>query len=158
MFFRKPLIFTKFTKIYILMTIILFFTFIYMFLDDKNFSGLNIIQELLKEELLKEKVKIEIKNKIFEGMTNLNSYNDNKYNDSEDETKEIKKAVKKVSDQIDKEEIKIKPSLLQQFFNRLYFSVSTGCLLGYGDIYPITNVAKFLSIVQAILTVSLIIY
>ena len=56
------------------------------------------------------------------------------------------------------EEIKIKPSLLQQFFNRLYFSVSTGCLLGYGDIYPITNVAKFLSIVQAILTVSLIIY
>ena len=63
------------------MTIILFFTFIYMFLDDKNFSGLNIIQELLKEELLKEKVNVEIKNKIFEGMTNLNSYNDNKYND-----------------------------------------------------------------------------
>lgn len=145
------------------MTIILLFTFIYMFLDDNNFSGLNIIQELLKEELLKEKVNVEINNKIFEGMANLKSYNDNEYikDEKKDEKKEIKKAVKKVSEQINNEEIKIekiKPSLLQQFFNRLYFSVSTGCLLGYGDIYPITNIAKTLSIVQAIITVSLIIY
>ena len=40
---------------------------------------------------------------------------------------------------------KIKPSLIQRFFDRLYFSVTTGTTLGYGDIYPTSNSVKFLS-------------
>ena len=52
----------------------------------------------------------------------------------------------------------IKPSIFQQLFNRFYFSVITGCLLGYGDIYPVTNISKSCSLLQSLITVILILY
>ena len=45
---------------------------------------------------------------------------------------------------------------LDIMFNRFYFAVTTGCLIGYGDIYPITNTSKTLAIIQSLLTVGLI--
>ena len=57
------------------------------------------------------------------------------------------------------EEDKIEtPSSIQKYFDRLYFSIITACLLGYGDIYPTTNVAKILTAIQSLLTVCLILY
>ena len=53
---------------------------------------------------------------------------------------------------------KVEPSIINKYFNRLYFAIVTGCLLGYGDIYPITNISKFVSGLQGLLTVALIIY
>ena len=50
----------------------------------------------------------------------------------------------------------LKPTLIQSLYNRLYFSVSTGTLLGYGDIVPITNTSKLLSMIQSICTIALI--
>lgn len=41
------------------------------------------------------------------------------------------------------------------YFNSLYFSIVTQTLLGPGDIYPQTDVAKFFIIIQV--TISLII-
>ena len=41
-------------------------------------------------------------------------------------------------------------------FNRIYFSVITGTTLGYGDIYPVSNTLKLLSMVQSISTIILI--
>jgi hypothetical protein len=70
----------------------------------------------------------------------------------EEKTEDVKKDV-------DEQELKpeqITPNSLQKLFNRLYFSVSTGCLLGFGDIYPITNVSKSMTILQGLFTVSLI--
>jgi hypothetical protein len=50
---------------------------------------------------------------------------------------------------------KIKSSDIMNYFNSLYFSIVTQTLLGPGDIYPQTDVAKFFIIIQV--TISLII-
>lgn len=166
---NKTLNISKFLhiKVYILLIIITLFSFFYLFLDDSHFSGLNTIQELIKEDLLKKKVGIEIEKQrpIFESLQNLEDFtitnNNDKENENENEKKALTKATKKLKEDVEKNEIKIekiKPSMIQKYFNRLYFSVSTGCLLGYGDIYPITNIAKFLSMIQSIVTISLILY
>lgn len=144
-------------KVYALFLLIILFSIFYLFLDDSNFSGLNTIQELIKEELMKKEVGKQLgNNPIIEGLQNLENIEENTK-----EKKAITKAAKQVKENVKKNEIKIdkiKPSIWQKYFNRLYFSVSTGCLLGYGDVYPITNVGKFLSMIQSLITVSLIIY
>ena len=73
----------------------------------------------------------------------------------------IDKATKESEIEVNKEELdptKVEPSLFTKYLNRLYFAVVTGCLLGYGDIYPISNISKTLAALQGLLTVSLIIY
>ena len=47
-------------------------------------------------------------------------------------------------------------TISQQLYDRLYFSITTGTLLGYGDIVPITNTSKLLSMIQSICTIALI--
>jgi len=47
---------------------------------------------------------------------------------------------------------KIKSSNTMDYFNSLYFSCVTQSLLGIGDIYPITDVAKFFIIIQVTIT------
>ena len=37
------------------------------------------------------------------------------------------------------------PNVSPRLFDRIYFSTITACLLGYGDIYPATNMTKLLS-------------
>jgi len=49
-------------------------------------------------------------------------------------------------------------SFTQKYLDCLYFSIITSCLLGYGDIYPITNISKILVSIQALVTLSLILY
>ena len=53
---------------------------------------------------------------------------------------------------------KIDVPLSQKFFNRVYFSISTGTLLGYGDIYPTTNICKLIAMIQSLFTIALIVY
>ena len=72
----------------------------------------------------------------------------------EQATKETEKEVKET----ELEPEQVKPSTLKKYMNRLYFAIVTGCLLGYGDIYPVSNTSKLLAGLQGILTVSLIIY
>ena len=77
------------------------------------------------------------------------------------EEKVIDKAAKDTERDVKKDDLgieKIEPSLTNKFINRLYFSIITGCLLGYGDVYPVSNTAKLLTGLQGLLTVSLIIY
>ena len=52
----------------------------------------------------------------------------------------------------------VEKSIFQRFFDRLYFSIITGCLLGYGDIYPLTNLCKFFVMLQSLLTIIIIVY
>ena len=151
------LITLKFNKIQILFFLMITFSLIYMLLDDSHFEGVNKFIELVKEEVIKDKVQKEIKEN-FELYENLNKYYEtNKII----EEKVIDKAAKETEIEVEKDELKVEkvePSLVTKYFNRLYFAVVTGCLLGYGDIYPVTNLSKFLSALQGLLTVSLIIY
>ena len=134
-----------------------FFSLIYMLLDDSHFEGVNKFKELVKEEVIKDKVQREIKEN-FELYEQLDTYyKDNKVI----KEKVIDKAAKDTEKEVKKDELaveKIEPSLINKFINRIYFSIITGCLLGYGDIYPVSIAAKLLTGLQGLLTVSLIIY
>lgn len=139
----------KHTKLFTLFMSIALFSVIYLFLEDNNFSGVNYIKETVKEEVLKKKVEKKIQ-KETEGYLN--------YNDLDEK---IDDTVKEAKDEVEQTELiheKIDISIGQKFFNRIYFSISTGTLLGYGDIYPITNICKSIVMLQTLITISLIIY
>lgn len=136
----------KYNKIPILFALMFIFSIIYMFLDDTHFSGVNKFKETLQEEVLKDKAKKEIKENFDNGYHNRENIIDNV-------TKETKM---QVNDDLHPD--KVKPSLFDKYLNRLYFAIVTGCLLGYGDIYPDSNICKILASMQGLLTVSLIIY
>ena len=142
------LIRVKFNKITILVYLMFFFSFIYMLLDDSHFSGVNIFKEIVKEEVIKDKAKKE----IHENFMGFNYLNKEKVID--DVAKETEKAA--VEEELNPE--KVDPSFINRYFNRLYFAIVTGCLLGYGDIYPVSNLSKFICGVQGLFTVALIIY
>ena len=142
------LIKVKFNKITILVFVMFLFSFIYMLLDDSHFSGVNKFKEIVKEEVIKNKAKKEIQEN-FMGFNYLN-----KEEVIDNVAKETEKAA--VEEELNPE--KVEPSLTNRYFNRLYFAIVTGCLLGYGDIYPVSNLSKFICGVQGLFTVALIIY
>jgi|TARA_X000000368_G_scaffold409111_2_gene390589 restriction endonuclease Mrr len=139
-----------------------------MLLDDEHFEGVNKFKEIVKEEVIKDKAKQEIK----ENYDNLKEYyNDNKVlnqkNISENtstnlvEEKVIDDVAKETEQEVKKEDLsieKVEPNLIKKYFDRLYFAIITGCLLGYGDIFPVTYTSKTLAGIQGLLTVSLIVY
>ena len=128
-----------FKIIYLLLTILLF-SIAYSMMKPKHFHGLNKVQDKIKDELLEHEVKEPF----------LESY-------YEDIDKEIVK--EDIKDVVEDEEEKIsKPTYTQRYLDSLYFSIITSCLLGYGDIYPTTNIAKVLVSIQAMITLGLILY
>merc|ERR1712196_389235 len=142
------LIKVKFNKISILVFLMFFFSLIYMLLDDSHFAGVNKFKEIVKEEVIKDKAKKEIKAN-FMGFNYLN-----KEEVIDNVAKETEKAV--VEEELNPD--KVEPSLTNRYFNRLYFAIVTGCLLGYGDIYPVSNLSKLICGIQGLFTVALIIY
>ena len=101
-----------------------------------NFYGINKIQDKIQDELIEDKVR--------EGL------------DMETNQERVERDVKKI---VKAEDEKIrKQNIFQKYLDCLYFSIITSCLLGYGDIYPITNVSKILVSLQAFITLSLILY
>ena len=157
-----------FNKIQILFFLMFVFSLLYMLLDDEHFEGVNKFKEIVKEEVIKDKAKQEIK----ENYDNLKEYyNDNKVlnqkNISENtstnlvEEKVIDDVAKETEQEVKKEDLsieKVEPNLIKKYFDRLYFAIITGCLLGYGDIFPVTYTSKTLAGIQGLLTVSLIVY
>ena len=156
------LIRVKFNKIQILLFLMVFFSLIYMLLDDSHFEGVNKFKEIVKEEVIKDKAQKEIK----ENFDNLKEfYNDNsildKNNKNTQKEEVIDVAAKEVEKEVKNEDLdptKVDPPVIMKYFNRLYFAIVTGCLLGYGDIYPVSKTSKLFAGLQGLLTVSLIIY
>ncbi len=142
-------------KIGLLIVVTVLFTLLYMLLDDSHFSGLNKIQETIKDELIKKKLEQQVDKAIIESFVKEEYF-------TNDTLKQIKidQATRNVEDDVDKNDLtpeNIEPSIIQKLFNRLYFSVSTSTLLGFGDIYPVTNISKTLVMFQSITTLILII-
>ena len=156
-------------KIYALFTFIIFFSIIYLFLDDKHFSGVNFVKDTIKEEVIKKKIekKInpgEIKESFSLELPPAFTFQKEEKQTTVEEQKDVIKKIDKVAEdtekEIDEEELvpeKIETSNIQKLFDRLYFSIITSTLLGYGDIYPITNISKMIVMTQSLLTISLII-
>ena len=129
-FFISDIYLQLIDKIIILFSLILLFAFLYLLFDDSHFGGINNIQQLIKDELLKDKIKKEIKETFYDNNNEPLLKTSKKGEKIIDDTaKEIKEVAEK-----DLDIEKIKPSFLQKFFNRLYFSVITATTVGYGDI------------------------
>jgi len=155
-------------KLITLLLTSVFFSVLYIFLDDNNFSGVNFVKETIKKEVIKKKIKSEIQkqpDEVVEIMSTIDDSAQNRYMQYipaaktdvaiADATKEIAHEVKIDDDDVAET---INVSTFQHMFNRVYFSLNTSCLLGYGDIYPVTNIAKSIAILQALTTVSIIVF
>ena len=132
-------------KIIGLVLLIIIFSVFYALLDTTHFQGINVVQDKVKDDIVEKESK-KVTNESFQ---QFNQY----------ETVEKQNLKRNIQEKVEDEEEKIsRPSIFQNFFDRLYFSIITACLLGYGDIYPTTNIAKSLSALQSFLTVCLILY
>ena len=128
-----------------LMLQIIIFSFIYMILNDAHFSGINTLEEMIRDELLQRKINPIITEKF-----------QNKNKDKlEKEIQEIEKDINIETDPVIREVTQ--PSLFSSFFKRLYFSFVTGTTLGYGDIFPNTVLCKTITIVQLITSILLLV-
>jgi|TARA_B110000093_G_scaffold181459_1_gene225610 hypothetical protein len=132
--------FLKFNiKITYFFTFIVVFSVMYSFLNSSHFHGINPVQDKIKDNL----VKTEIEN-------GTESFSTDK--DTQKLTENVRQVVKN-----DEQKIK-RPSISQKYFDSLYFSINNACLLGYGDIYPATNILKGIVSLQALITICLILY
>ena len=142
----------RYNKVLFLLLSIFLFSIVYFLFNDDNFMGVNLITETIRKELLKTEVKEDINEvKIIESMSNYSYY--------KEEDDEIDKKVENIEKEVEKEynPENVNKTFFEQYFNRLYFSVITGCLLGYGDIYPRTLFLKFFVMIQSLLTIIIII-
>ena len=155
-------------KVVVLFIFIIIFSVIYLFLDDKHFSGVNFIKDAIKEEVIKKKIEKNIKTTLPAEGFSLElppAFSFNKSSDkTPEEQREVNKKIDKVAvdteKEVEEEDLavdNIETSYMQKLFERVYFSINTSTLLGYGDIYPITNLSKTIVMVQSLLTISLII-
>lgn len=175
----KYIIENKPMKIIVFLLFTLSFTILYSFFEDYNFTGFNKVEQVIKDEIIKEEVKDEVSEEVNENsnqekkdIINVNKSKTNyagfePFITSEDYTKEKEKDIainektEEVDIELDKQELsksKIKPSIYERLFNRLYFSISTGGLLGYGDVYPNSTSIKLISMLQVFSTICLIVF
>ena len=144
-----------YNKIIILMFSFLLFGLIYyLFCNDYEFGGINILQEEIRNSSLKKfvdqiekgRINTEVQDEISEQLKkeNINKNLDNKI------SKEI--------DHPSIEETVPESNNIQRLFDMIYFSVATGTTLGYGDIYPISNKVKFFIILQIFITITILFY
>ena len=155
------LIFHK--KLTVLIISFVFFSILYMVLDDNHFSGVNFIKDTIKKEVIKKKIKSELQEtataapiEYFSVSNQFQRHTDKVKTDIaiEDVTKNVTQDV--ANDDLKEEKINVSP--FQRLFDRAYFSMNTSCLLGYGDIFPISNIAKLISMIQSLVTVSIIVF
>ena len=135
-----------------------------MFLDDSHFIGVNFIKDTIKKEVIKKKINNELQDKFNDPMEAFVNSFSNQYQKHVDKAKTdiaMEDAAKNVSKDVEVAEInedKINVPPFQMFFDRAYFSMNTSCLLGYGDIFPVSNIAKLISMMQSFITVSIIVF
>ena len=113
-----------------------FFSVLYSFMNPVNFYGMNKIQDKIKDDLIEDEA-----NEPF-----YSHYNKEKVK------RDVQSVVKKEGEKIKQQ------NFFQRYLDCLYFSIITSCLLGYGDIYPITNISKVFVSIQGLITLALILY
>ena len=142
----------------ILMLFLSFFVFgiIYTsFCRDYEFGGINLIQDQMKQTLVDTYVeKVKTKNISKNDEMKIADKLQTGEVDPEDDL-ELKANVDAKTLNVNKSVTE--KDILQRFFDRFYFAVVTGTTLGYGDIYPVSNKVKVLSVLQLFTTVYILI-
>jgi len=157
-----------YSRVLSLIVSIILFAFVYFFLDDSHFSGINALNEAIREEILKRNATRQLKEefipKIKENFGNSGNSGNSGIIDAsivnKKEEREIKKSTLDIKTQLKDVELEkaIKPSMFQKFLDRLYLSAVTGTTVGYGDIYPRTNMCRMIVMLQLILSISIVFF
>jgi len=139
-------------KFIILIVNIIIFSIIYSFFDDTHFSGINTLQETIRDEIIKQNITSYIKEDMEVDVTLL----------EEKEKKILKKETNDIKSDIAKNEFAeneletLNPNIFKTFYDRLYFATITGSTLGYGDIYPTSNTCRFFVMIQLMITICIV--
>jgi hypothetical protein len=148
-------------KVVLVLISMLLFSFIYMLVSDDEWYGINKMKDIVRDEVARDKVEEEVQDteeivnfRNIEGFDHYDNMFENNTTKSNNE-KELTSAIDKAEEEVNTESIVKTP--FENYFNRLYFSIVTGCLLGYGDIYPESIRLKALVTVQALLTIIIIV-
>tara|TARA_B100001175_G_C19358950_1_gene566128 strand:- start:385 stop:894 length:510 start_codon:yes stop_codon:yes gene_type:complete len=151
-------------KIKLLIISILIFSVLYSFLNDSHFRGLNVIEDQLENKLTEKQLNKDIKsihkenfyNNTHKKIDKILEKNEKDYDSINDSDVEKIKKIKQVDETV--KDKKLLQPLYVRYYNRLYFTIVTACLLGYGDIYPYTFICKLFAMLQGLITVSIIVF
>ena len=121
-------------KLFYLFVTVFIFSVTYSVINPVNFHGINKIQDQIKDNLIEDKAR--------EGFYSLS----NKDRVELDVEKIVEKEDEKIHEQ----------GIFQRYLDCLYFSIITSCLLGYGDIYPITAGGKIFSSVIVFISLGVV--
>lgn len=141
-------------KVFLIVLNMLFFAVLYSFFNDSDWKGLNPVKEVVKDEIIREKTEADLSKDTLNYSIGLNTELEGMAS-SRNNRIQISNVKKEVEE--DLRSSKHKLTTFEYLFNRLYFSVVTGCLLGYGDIYPRTLRLKGLVALQALTTLIIIV-
>ena len=139
-------------KFLILLLNIIIFSIIYSFFDDTHFSGINTLQETIRNEIIKQNITSYIKEDMEVDVKIL----------QEKEKRILKKETKEIKSDVAQTEFaendldNLKPNIFKRFYDRLYFATITGSTLGYGDIYPTSNTCRFFVMIQLMITICIV--
>lgn len=137
-------------KVFVVIFSMFAFSLVYMFISDNEWYGVNRIKDIVKEEVTRDKLEEDINKGEVTGIEGFSIEPV-----GENIVQEIDKVEREVLDELETK--KINKSLFERYLNRLYFSIVTGCLLGYGDIYPMSMRLKGIVSLQALLTIIIIV-
>ena len=136
-------------KLVLLVLEVILFSFLYYFMSDEEFGGINVVQELIREEIVKRHIEDDIEGfqTQFKSQQQLDSRSQQALEQqSQRVEQDTRQQIKEV----------VRAPWWQDYFNRLYFSGVTGTTLGYGDIYPISNRCKVIVLLQLCATLYIV--
>ena len=143
-----------FNRFHLLMIQILVFSLIYMMLGSSHFSGINTLEDILRNEIVQKQVVVTIiEEKFINPPADVKNEKDIQIKDEKavelkGKAEEIKIEVKKELDVL----ITKDSNFFQRFFLRFYFSFVTGSTLGYGDTTPSSVLCRTIAMVQLVST------
>lgn len=156
---------------------VILFSMIYMLFRDEDFNGINNVQNVMKQEMIRRKVQpavakadIQTQQKGAEMIEPFEGNGTEKvivngvspmiatFEVAQEKQKSLDSKAEQVAETIEEtiQDNNLRPPWWIRWFDRLYFSVVTSSTLGYGDIYPEHRGLRGVCMVQIMITIVLI--
>lgn len=139
-----------YNRFHLLIIQIVLFSFIYMLLGASNFSGINTLEDILKNEIVSKQVLDPIIEEKFANPEPSKFVSKDDIQVDKKEEKEIKEKAEEIKKEVKKEldVLTEKDNIFERLFLRLYFSFITGSTIGYGDLTPSSVTCRTIAMIQ----------
>jgi len=137
-------------RFHLLIIQIVLFSCIYMLLGASNFSGINTLEDILKNEIVSKQVLDPIIEEKFANPEPSKFVSKDDIQVNKKEEKEIKEKAEEIKQEVKKEldVLTEKDNIFERLFLRLYFSFITGSTIGYGDLTPSSVICRTIAMIQ----------